>query len=66
MLETSRDYIEIDVQGEEGTTPLIYASCFGHESVAFTLLEAGAQVDAKDINKYFELHKKLFKENIYI
>ncbi|CAG8569192.1 12957_t:CDS:2, partial [Acaulospora morrowiae] len=33
---------------EEGTTPLIYAACFGHESVAYTLLEAGAKVDAKD------------------
>jgi hypothetical protein len=52
MLETSRKYIEIDSQDEEGTTPLIYAACFGHESVAYALLEAGAQVDAKDSSKY--------------
>ncbi|CAG8647213.1 15329_t:CDS:2, partial [Funneliformis caledonium] len=55
MLETVRKYIDIDAQDEEGTTPLIYAACFGHESVAFTLLEAGAQVDAKDTNGWTPL-----------
>ncbi|CAG8584212.1 20177_t:CDS:2 [Dentiscutata erythropus] len=48
MLETAREYIDIDSQDEEGTTPLIYAACFGHDAVAFTLLEAGAKVDAQD------------------
>ncbi|RHZ49602.1 hypothetical protein Glove_519g87 [Diversispora epigaea] len=48
MLKTSREYIEIDAQDDEGTTPLIYAACFGHETVACALLEAGAKVDAQD------------------
>lgn len=52
MLENSREYIDIDAQDEEGTTPLIYACCFAHENVAYTLLEAGAKVDAKDSSKY--------------
>jgi ankyrin repeat protein len=51
MLENSREYIDIDAQDEEGTTPLIYAACFAHETVAYTLLEAGAKVDAKDSSK---------------
>ncbi|CAG8719021.1 3296_t:CDS:2, partial [Racocetra persica] len=48
MLDTAREYIDIDAQDEEGTTPLVYAACFGHDAVAFTLLEAGAKVDAQD------------------
>ncbi|CAG8434581.1 5359_t:CDS:2 [Diversispora eburnea] len=48
MLETSREYIDIDAQDDEGTTPLIYAACFGHENVAYALLEAGAKVDVQD------------------
>ncbi|CAG8517476.1 5342_t:CDS:2 [Racocetra fulgida] len=48
MLDTVREYIDIDAQDEEGTTPLVYAACFGHDAVAFTLLEAGAKVDAQD------------------
>ncbi|POG78178.1 hypothetical protein GLOIN_2v696975 [Rhizophagus irregularis DAOM 181602=DAOM 197198] len=52
MLENSKEYIDLDAQDEEGTTPLIYACCFAHETVAYTLLEAGAKVDAKDSSKY--------------
>ncbi|KAG9284083.1 hypothetical protein G9A89_022857 [Geosiphon pyriformis] len=55
MLENSRKYIDIDAQDENGTTPLIYASCFGHESIVFTLLEAGAKVDAHDRNGWTPL-----------
>lgn len=48
MLKNVRSYLDPDQQDEDGTTPLIYATCFGHVDVAFLLLEAGAQVDAQD------------------
>ncbi|KAG0354478.1 hypothetical protein BGZ54_001627 [Gamsiella multidivaricata] len=48
MLDNFRDWIDLEAQDEDGTTPLIYAACFGHTEIAFMLLEAGAQVDARD------------------
>ncbi|KAF9109847.1 hypothetical protein BGX27_007130 [Mortierella sp. AM989] len=48
MLDNFRDWIDIEAQDEDGTTPLIYAACFGHTEIAFMLLEAGAKVDARD------------------
>ncbi|KAF9988629.1 hypothetical protein BGZ75_008968 [Mortierella antarctica] len=48
MLDNFRDWIDIEAQDEDGTTPLIYAACFGHTEIAFMLLEAGAMVDARD------------------
>ncbi|CAJ0829907.1 13068_t:CDS:2 [Entrophospora sp. SA101] len=48
LLENAKKYIDLDAQDEDGTTPLIYAACFGHESVVYILLEAGAKVDAQD------------------
>ncbi|KAF9213856.1 hypothetical protein BGZ59_004724 [Podila verticillata] len=48
MLDNFRDWIDIEAQDEDGTTPLIYAACFGHVEIAFMLLEAGALVDARD------------------
>ncbi|KAF9974427.1 hypothetical protein BGZ65_008730, partial [Modicella reniformis] len=48
MLDNFRDWIDIEAQDEDGTTPLIYAACFGHTEIAFMLVEAGAQVDARD------------------
>ncbi|KAG0086587.1 hypothetical protein BGZ92_008032 [Podila epicladia] len=48
MLDNFRDWIDIEAQDEDGTTPLIYAACFGHVEIAFMLLEAGAIVDARD------------------
>ncbi|KAF9355996.1 hypothetical protein BGX26_005855 [Mortierella sp. AD094] len=48
MLDNFRDWIDIEAQDEDGTTPLIYAACFGHTEIAFMLLEAGAVVDARD------------------
>ncbi|KAF2747038.1 hypothetical protein M011DRAFT_519354 [Sporormia fimetaria CBS 119925] len=44
------EYIDVDAVDAEGTPPLVYASCFGHEDVVKTLLDAGAQVDKQDRN----------------
>ncbi|CAG8433018.1 6318_t:CDS:2 [Ambispora gerdemannii] len=55
MLENARSYIDIDAQDEDGITPLIYAACFGHNSVAYTLIEAGAKVDSQDRNGWTPL-----------
>ena len=44
---SSRD-ININATDEEGDTPLIEAARFGHDSVAKTLLEAGADVTVKN------------------
>lgn len=43
-----RDFINLNAKDEDGTTPLIYAACFGHSEVAFALVEAGAKVDIQD------------------
>ncbi|KAG0283114.1 hypothetical protein BGZ96_012523 [Linnemannia gamsii] len=48
MLDNFKDWIDLEAQDEDGTTPLIYAACFGHTEIAFMLLEAGALVDARD------------------
>ncbi|KAG0261496.1 hypothetical protein DFQ27_002928 [Actinomortierella ambigua] len=48
MLDNFREWIDIEAQDEDGTTPLIYAACFGHVEIAFMLLEAGVTVDARD------------------
>ncbi|KAI8351635.1 hypothetical protein B0O80DRAFT_455587 [Mortierella sp. GBAus27b] len=48
MLDNYREWIDIEAQDEDGTTPLIYSACFGHTEIAFMLLEAGAQVDSRD------------------
>ncbi|KAF9384679.1 hypothetical protein CPB97_005446 [Podila verticillata] len=48
MLDHCREWIDIESQDEDGTSPLIYAACFGHVEIAFMLLEAGAVVDARD------------------
>ncbi|KAK3848079.1 MAG: hypothetical protein J3R72DRAFT_361223 [Linnemannia gamsii] len=48
ILDNFRDWIDLEAQDEDGTTPLIYAACFGHTEIAFMLLEAGALVDARD------------------
>lgn len=55
MLEHFRDWIDLDAQDEDGTSPLIYAACFGHVEIASMLLEAGAVVDARDRCKYGSL-----------
>lgn len=51
----ARKFITIDTPDEEGTTPLIYASCFGHEDAVTALLDAGAKVDQQDRNAWTPL-----------
>jgi hypothetical protein len=41
-------FIDIDRQDEDGTTPLIYAACFGALEVLIALLEAGANANTQD------------------
>ncbi|KAF1983545.1 DIL and ankyrin domain-containing protein [Aulographum hederae CBS 113979] len=48
-------FIDINAPDSEGTPPLIYASCFGHQEVVSTLLNAGADVDKQDRNQWSSL-----------
>lgn len=52
---SARKYIDIDGPDEEGTAPIIYASCFGHQDVVPALLKAGAEVDRQDKNQWTPL-----------
>lgn len=51
----AREYIDIDGVDAEGTPPLVYASCFGHEDIAEILLKEGAKVDVQDKNLWTPL-----------
>ncbi|KAI9786737.1 MAG: hypothetical protein M1835_002982 [Candelina submexicana] len=51
----TKDYIDINAPDEEGTAPLIYASCFGHQDVVAALIDAGANVDKQDRNQWSSL-----------
>ncbi|KAG0181014.1 hypothetical protein DFQ29_009548 [Apophysomyces sp. BC1021] len=46
--ETLRPLIDIDARDEDGTTPLIYAACFGKTDIAESLLAANAKIDIQD------------------
>ncbi|ORX94236.1 hypothetical protein K493DRAFT_283954 [Basidiobolus meristosporus CBS 931.73] len=48
LLEIAKDYVDINGQDEDGTTPLIHSACWGYLEVAYALLEAGADPDAQD------------------
>ncbi|ORE17803.1 hypothetical protein BCV71DRAFT_235489 [Rhizopus microsporus] len=47
-LETMKPFIDINAKDEDGTTPLIYAACFGKYEIAQALLQAGAKADSQD------------------
>lgn len=51
----ARGFVDINAPDEEGTPPLIYASCFGHEGVVQALISAGADVDIQDRNEWSAL-----------
>ncbi|KAI7861556.1 hypothetical protein BDF14DRAFT_1746790 [Spinellus fusiger] len=44
----TRALIDLDSKDEDGTTPLIYAVCFGKAEICQLLLEAGANPDVQD------------------
>ncbi|KAL1960881.1 hypothetical protein VTO42DRAFT_5864 [Malbranchea cinnamomea] len=48
-------FVDVNLPDEEGTVPLIYASCFGHYDVVSALLDAGADVDKQDCNQWTAL-----------
>ena len=52
---TARSHVDVNLADAEGTPPLIYASCFGHEEVVLTLLDAGADVNSQDKNQWSSL-----------
>lgn len=51
----AQKYVDVNKPDEEGTVPLIYASCFGHHDVVAALLDAGAFVDYQDRNQWTAL-----------
>ncbi|KAI0395970.1 hypothetical protein F5Y17DRAFT_465435 [Xylariaceae sp. FL0594] len=48
----AKDYVDANAPDEDGTPPLVYASCFGHESVVQALVDAGVDVDKQDRNHW--------------
>lgn len=50
-LKTKKEYIDINAKDEDGTTPLIYAACFGKYEMAQALLTAGAKTEGQDSRK---------------
>ncbi|KIW53616.1 hypothetical protein PV05_09171 [Exophiala xenobiotica] len=52
---TAKEFVDVNQPDEEGTVPLIYASCFGHYEVVAALLDAGAVVDKQDRNQWSAL-----------
>lgn len=51
----AKRFVDVNAPDDEGTVPLIYASCFGHQEVVAALLDAGAQVDKQDRNQWSAL-----------
>lgn len=51
----AKTFIDINGPDEDGTPPLVYASCFGHENVVQALVDAGVDVDKQDRNHWSAL-----------
>jgi hypothetical protein len=51
----AKSFVDVNAPDDEGTVPLIYASCFGHQEVVGALLDAGALVDKQDRNQWSAL-----------
>ena len=51
----AKKFVDLNGPDEEGTAPIIYASCFGHQEVVQALLDAGAEVDRQDKNQWTPL-----------
>ncbi|TGJ87308.1 hypothetical protein E0Z10_g1423 [Xylaria hypoxylon] len=51
----AKTFVDVNAPDEDGTPPLIYASCFGHESVVHALVDAGVDVDKQDRNQWSAL-----------
>ena len=51
----AKSFIDVNAADDEGTAPLIYASCFGHHEVVSALLGAHAFVDQQDRNQWTSL-----------
>ncbi|KAI8624052.1 hypothetical protein F5Y19DRAFT_468113 [Xylariaceae sp. FL1651] len=51
----AKAFVDVNAPDEDGTPPLVYASCFGHESVVQTLVDAGVDVDKQDRNHWSAL-----------
>lgn len=49
--DAMKEFIDINGKDEDGTTPLIYAACFGKFEIAQVLLLAGANIDDQDSRK---------------
>lgn len=52
---SAKEYIDVNAHDADGTPPLIYASCFGHEDVVAALIAAGVNVDKQDRNQWSSL-----------
>lgn len=48
----AKSIVDLNALDDDGTPPLVYASCFGHESVVKALVDAGADVDKQDRNQW--------------
>ena len=51
----ARQWIDLNAPDADGTPPLIYASCFGHQDAVAVLLDAGASVNKQDKNQWSSL-----------